>query len=171
MFYVKIDAMKKLVIGIAALAFILGTGLEANAQRRGEGHQGKHKKEYAKQYRKQDKAFHKHDRYDRSSQKYYEKRDRAYHKYYEKRDREYRKYAKQKRHHYRDHDAWYYGKRFHHRSEYVYFPAYCTYYDPYRRGYVYRSHNAWVFAPTMPSFMVGLNVGALNVQFMANLPL
>lgn len=163
--------MKKLLITIVALAFVVGTTIDANGRGRGKGHRGKHKSEYVKQHRKHDKAYHKEARYDQSYRKYHEKRDREYLKYYEKRDHEYRNYVKQKKHHYRDHDAWYYGKRFHHRSEYVYFPAYRTYYDPYRRGYVYRSHHAWVFAPAMPSFMARLNIGALNVQFMANLPL
>lgn len=163
--------MKNLVIGIAALAFIIGTTFEADAQGRGKGHRGKHKKEYAKQHhRKYDRGPHKHAKYD-AYRKYEAKRDRDYRKYYEKRDREYRKYVKQRGHRYRDHDAWYYGKQFHHRAEYVYFPAYHTYYDPYRRGYVYRRNNAWVFAPTMPSFLMGVNIGALNVQFMANVPL
>ncbi len=152
--------MKKLLICIAALVFMLGATVDANAQKRGKGHRDKDRKEYAKHHKKRDKAFHKSAKYDNSYRKYYEKRDRAY-----------RKYVKQKGHRYRDHDAWYYGKQFHHRTEYVYFPAYRTYYDPYRRGYVYRRNNAWVFAPTIPSFMAGLNVGALNVQFMANVPL
>lgn len=160
--------MKKLLIGIAVLGFIAGATLEADAQRRGSGHRGNHKKEYAKKYRKDDKAFHKRDK---AYWKHAEKRDREYLKYYEKRDREYRKYVKQRNHRYRDHDDWYYGRRFHHRSEYVYFPKYRTYYDPYRRGYVYRRNNAWVFAQTMPSFMAGVNIGGLSVQFMANIPL
>lgn len=151
--------MKKLLICIAALVFMLGATVDANAQKRGKGHRDKDRKEYAKYQKKRDKAFHKSAKYDHSYRKYYEKRDRAY-----------RKYVKQKGHRYRDHDAWYYGKRFHQRTEYVYFPAYRTYYDPYRRGYVYRRNNVWVFAPTIPSFMAGLNVGALNVQFMANVP-
>ena len=156
--------MKKLLIAIAALAFMVGTTIDANAQGRGKGHRGKHKKEYVKQHRKYDKALHK-------DANYHEKQHRKYWKYYEKRDREYRKYVKQKKHRYRDHDAWYYGKRFHHRTEYVYFPTYRTYYDPYRRGYVYRRNNAWVFAQAMPSFMMGVDIGGLNVQFMANVPL
>ena len=163
--------MKKLVIGIAALAFMMGTTIEADAQGRGKGHRGKHKKEYAKKHRKYDRTYHKQAKYDKAYRKYEEKRDREYRKYYEKRDREYRKFVKQRKHRYRDHDAWYYGKRFHHRSEYVYFPAYRTYYDPYRRGYVYRRNNAWVFAQTMPSFLAGVNIGALNVQFTANVPM
>ncbi|MFB2119589.1 hypothetical protein [Parapedobacter sp. 2B3] len=153
--------MKKLAIVIAAFAFIMGTTLEADAQGRGKDRRGKQKKEYVKHHQKQEKAY----------WKYAKKRDHEYRKFYEKRDREYRKYIKQKRHHYRDHDDWYYGKRFYHRSEYVYFPKYRTYYDPYRRGYVYHRNNAWVFAHTMPSFMMGVNIGGLNVQFMANLPL
>jgi len=156
----KIEAMKKLMIYAIALVFVLGANLDANAQKRDRGHRERERKEYAKYHRKKDKAFQKHARYDHSYRRHYEGRDHAY-----------RKYVKRKGIRYRDHDAWYYGKRFHHRAEYVYFPAYRTYYDPYRRGYVYRHRGAWVFAHTMPSFMVGLNLGALNVQFMANVPL
>lgn len=164
--------MKMLLIGIAALTFIAGVTVDANAQGRGKGQKGKHKKEYAKQHRRYDKAVHKQQaRYDKAYWKHAEKRDREYRKYYEKRDREYRKYVKQYKHRYRDHDDWYYDKRFHHRSEYVYFPKYRTYYDPYRRGYVYRRNNAWVFAQALPSFMLGVNIGSLNVQFMANVPM
>jgi len=152
--------MKKLMIYAIALVFVLGANIDANAQKRDRGHRERDRKEYARYDRKRDKAFQKHARYDHSYRRHYEGRDHAY-----------RKYVKRKGIRYRDHDAWYYGKRFHRRTEYVYFPAYRTYYDPYRRGYVYRHHGAWVFAHTMPSFMVGLNLGALNVQFMANVPL
>lgn len=154
------NAMKKLLICIAALVFVLGSSVDANAQKRGKGHRDKERKEYVKFHKKREKAYHN-----------YAKHDHSYRKYYEARDRAYKRYAKAKGLRYRDHDDWYYGRRFHRHTEYVYFPRYRTYYDPYRRGYVYRRNSAWVFAPTMPSFMVGLDIGALNVQFMANLPL
>lgn len=150
--------MKNFLIGIVTLALIGGTTLEAAAQ--GRGHHKHARKEYVKHYQKQRKHAH----------KYAEKRNKEYYKYYEKRDKEYRKYIKNQHKRYRDHDNWYYGRRFHHRTEYVYFPAYRTYYDPYRRGYVYQRNNAWVFAPNMPSVMAGVNIGALSVQFQANLP-
>ena len=142
--------MKRLLIGLIALAFIAGSAFDAEAQGRGNGHYKKARKEYAKQHKNQRKhAF----------------------KYMDWREKAYRKYVKDHHKRYRDHDAWYRDKRFQHRTDYVYFPEYRTYYDPYRRGYIYRRSNAWVFAPTMPSFFAGVNVGALNVQFMANLPL
>lgn len=152
--------MKRLLlIGIAALVLMAGTALEAEAQGRGNN---KHvRKEQAKYHKKQQKHAY----------KYAEKRDREYRKYYEKREKEYRKYVKNQNKRYRDHDKWYYGSRFYHRTEYVYFPEYRTYYDPYRRGYVYQRNSAWVFTQTMPSVMLGVNIGGLNVQFMSNLPL
>lgn len=145
--------MKNLLIGITALIFMAGTALEANAQGRKNGH----RKHYEKQMK--------------HAYKYAEKREKEYRKYYEKREKEYRKYAKNQHKRYRDHESWYYGPRFHHRSEYVYFPQYQTYYDPYRRGYVQRRNNTWVFSQTRPSVMAGVNIGRINVQFMANLPL
>jgi len=158
--YIEDKVMKKLLICIAAFVFLLGSTFDANAQKRGKGHWEKERKEYAKHHKKRERDFHGDAKYNHSYRKHYDRRDHAY-----------RKYVKQKGLRYRDHDAWYYGKRFHYRTEYVYFPAYRTYYDPYRRGYVYRRNHAWVFAPTMPSFMVGLNVDALNVQFTATVPL
>ena len=159
-FYKKKHAMKRLLIGIAALALVVSTAVEADAQ--GRGHGPKHgRKEYVKHVKKQ-----RHHAY-----KYAEKRDKEYRKYYEKREKAYRKYVKDQHKRYRDHDDWYYGPRFRQHTEYVYFPEYRTYYDPYRRGYVYRQNNAWVFAQTMPSVMAGVNIGGLNVQFMAKLPL
>ncbi|NGM61147.1 hypothetical protein G5B30_04355 [Sphingobacterium sp. SGG-5] len=151
--------MKRLLIGIAALALMAGTALEADAQGRG------HDKHMRKEQVKHDKKQRKH------AYKYAEKRDREYRKYYDKREKEYRKYVKNQHKRYRDHDKWYYSPRFYHRTEYVYFPQYRTYYDPFRRGYVYQRNNVWVFAPNMPSIMAGVNIGGLNVQFMANLPL
>ena len=151
--------MKKLLTGILVLVLMAGTAVEVDAQ--GRGHHKNARKEYVKHYQKRQK-----DAY-----KYVEKRNKEYRKYYEKREKEYLKYVKNQHKHYRDHDSWYYGPRFHHHTEYVYFPTYRTYYDPYRRGYVYQRNNAWVFAPTMPSVMAGVNIGALDVQFMANLPL
>ncbi len=153
--------MKKLMIYAATLVFAVAVASEANAQGRGKGHREKDRKEYVKYQKKQHKAVHRHAR----------DIDRSYRKYYQERDKAYRKYVQQRGVKYRDHDAWYYGKRFHRRTEYVYFPAHRTYYDPYRRGYVYQRNHAWVFTHTMPSFMAGVNLGAVNVQFMANLPL
>jgi len=152
------NAMKKLMIGIVALALMSSVVFEADAQ--GKRHHKNARKEYVKHYQKQ----HKH------AYKYAEKRDREYRKHFEKREKAYVKYVKSQHKRYRDHDSWYYSPRFYHKTAYVYFPTYRTYYDPYRRGYVYQRNNAWVFAPTMPAVMAGVNVGGLSVQFMANLP-
>jgi len=141
--------MKKLLICMAAFVFLVGASMNVQAQKRGKGGR--------------EKAIHhhvKHDHHARHDHKYKDKHKHAYLK------------IKHKEVHHRGHDKWYNGKRFHrHRTEYVYFPAYRTYYDPYRRGYVYMHNHAWVFAPTMPSFMLGLNFDAVQVQFAAQLPL
>src|SRR5690606_32784400 len=91
-------------------------------------------------------------------------------KYYSRRENAYRKYIKQHHKHYRDHDRWYYAPKFYHHNQYVYFPAYHTYYDPFRRVYIYRDHNRWIPTPNMPSLLVGLNLGNVQVQFMSRLP-
>ncbi|WP_353182939.1 hypothetical protein [Parapedobacter lycopersici] len=161
--------MKKLVIYVVAIVFGIMSFSDAYAQR-GRGHGRGNGKEHPK-YRHERGGHHYANGGHYRVREYDGRRGNSYREYYRERDKAYRKYVKQRGKRYRDHDAWYYGPRFYHRSEYVYFPAYHTYYDPYRRGYVYRQHNAWVFAQAMPSFMVGLNLGSVNVQFMANLPM
>jgi len=153
--------MKKLIIYVVAILFGAVATTEVNAQGRGNDRRVKGKKEYVKYHEKRQKAAYKRDK----------EIAKSYQAYYKTREKAYRDYVKRQHKRYRDHDKWYYDRRFHRRTEYVYFPAYRTYYDPYRRGYVYRHRNAWVFAPTMPSFLVGVNLGNVNVQFMANLPI
>lgn len=154
--------MKQLMIYAAVAVFSVATMSEASAQGRGRGHdRDKGRKEYVKFHEKRHKAAYKRDK----------EIAKSYREYYKERDKAYREHIKHSNKRYRDHDRWYYDRRFHRRSEYVYFPAYRTYYDPYRRGYVYLHNSRWVFAPTMPSFMVGVNLGTVNVQFMANLPM
>ncbi|MBK1440845.1 hypothetical protein JHJ32_12670 [Parapedobacter sp. ISTM3] len=152
--------MKQLMIYVAAIVFSVVSVSEATAQGRGKAHE-KARKEHAKYHEKRQKAAYKRDK----------EIAKSYREYYKERDKAYRAYVKRENKRYRDHDRWYYDRRFHRRSDYVYFPAYRTYYDPYRRGYVYWRNSGWVFAQTMPSFMVGINLGAANVQFMANLPI
>lgn len=150
--------MKKLLTFSVALVLSMSFFLvEAQPHR---SNQSKHKKEY---YKKQNKRH-------KDRVKYNEKDRKAARKYYEKREKEYAKYIKKKNKKYRDHDSWYYAPKFYNRSEYVYFPKYKTYYDPFRRAYVYKNKNKWVSVPTMPSFMVGLNIGGLQMQFIKDLP-
>ncbi|MGK6351680.1 hypothetical protein [Parapedobacter sp. DT-150] len=163
--------MKKLLIYIVALVVGSMTLNEVNAQGRGRGHGDKHRKEYTKSRHQGHKAAHYGRDRNQPHREYRRESYNSHREYYRERDNAYRGYIKRHNKRYRDHDRWYYDQRFYRRSEYVYFPAYRTYYDPYRRGYIYRRNNAWVFAPTMPSVMVGLNLGSVNVQFMANLPL
>lgn len=164
--------MKKLIVYAVALMLGAASFSDVHAQPGRKGHGRWNKKEHAKYRHARQKATYEYARErDKAAYEYRRERDKAYLAYYRERDKEYRAYIKKRNKRYRDHDAWYYGPRFYHRSEYVYFPAYRTYYDPYRRGYVYWHDRAWVFAPTMPSFLVGLNLGAVNVQFMANLPM
>lgn len=153
--------MKKLIIYISVLVFGFVTINDANAQRRRNDHRSKTRKEYAKYHKKQDRTFY----------KYSKNEGKAYRKYYKEREIAYKKYIKRQGVRYRDHDAWYYNKRFHQHNDYVYFPKYHTYYDPYRRGYVYPRNNGWVFAASVPSFMVGVDLGGLSLQFISKLPI
>lgn len=127
---------------VAVLMLFLGATIDANAQKRGHGHHHP-VKHHNVHVKSHDKAF----RHDHKHVKHHAK-------------------------HHRDHDHWYYKRRLHLRHPaYVYFPAYRTYYDPYRKGYLYLHHGAWVFAPALPAIMSGANLGAVQVQFSATLPL
>lgn len=162
--------MKKFVIYVVAVLFGVISFTSAGAQP-GRGRGKGDGRGHPKHRHERQKAAHEYARErGKAEREYYRERDKSYREYYRDRDKAYRKYIKKRSKRYRDHDAWYYGPRFHRRTEYVYFPAYRTYYDPYRRGYVYWHNNAWIFAQSMPSFMMGLNLGTVNVQFMANLP-
>lgn len=152
--------MKKMTTYLLVMFLSIGWILTAEAQPHRKA-QHKHKKEYYKKQAKRNKAY----------AKYAKEERKAIKKYYEKREKAYRKYAKEQRKAYRDHDRWYYSPKFHNRNEYVYFPKYHTYYDPYRRGYVYRSKNKWIFSQQVPTFMAGLNLGNINIQFMGRLPI
>lgn len=55
--------------------------------------------------------------------------------------------------------------------QHVYFPDYRFFYDPYRRGYAYWYHNGWVFSPTMPGYMVGVDMGKVRIQVLNGIPL
>src|SRR5690606_3657375 len=102
------NAMKKLLICIVALVFMLGSTFDANAQKRGKGHWNKERKEYAKYHKKREKAFHNYVKHDHRHRGYHAKRDRLRHR----------------------HDDCYYGRRFHRHTGDVYFPKYRTYYAP-----------------------------------------
>lgn len=158
---IKICAMKRSTIYIVALVFSLFIVTDLNAQGHGNGNRGRGKKEYVKRHKDHHKVYQRHAK----------GHEKSYKEYYKSRDKSYRNYIKSSGKRYRDHDAWYYNKRFHHRSEYVYFPKYRTYYDPYHRRYIYRRHNSWAYSPVMPSFMVGLDFGNLNIQLMGDLPI
>lgn len=56
-------------------------------------------------------------------------------------------------------------------KQHVYFPDYYTFYDPYRNGYVYWGSNAWVFSPTIPSFLATIDLGRARIQIMGDVPL
>jgi len=151
--------MKRSIIYSIALAFCLFIVVDLNAQGRGHGNRGGGKKEYRH-----------HDRH-KVYRQHAKNRDKSYKEYYKNREKAYRKYVKNNGKRYRDHDAWYYDSRFYRRDDYVYFPKYRTYYDPYHRRYVYRRNNNWIYSQAMPSFMVGVNLGGLAIQFMGDLPI
>lgn len=161
--------MKKSLIYGLLFIFSFGAAFSANAQshrnknyRHRENHAYKHERPRHWQNSRDDRHYHK-----RSKYAHHYKNE---HHYYAKREVAYRRYISKRHKAYRDHDRWYYAPRFYNRSEYVYFPRFKTYYDPFRRVYVYQRNRKWVYAPSMPSFMLGINLGNVSVQFLSRLP-
>ncbi|MDM8174339.1 MULTISPECIES: hypothetical protein [Olivibacter] len=101
-----------------------------------------------------------HYRYDRD---YYKKR----HKHYKKQARYYEKH---RRYDHYGYPRWARAHRYRARHH-VYFRDYCTFYDPYRGGYVYWSSNRWIFTPNVPAFLANVDLGRARIQLMANIPL
>jgi hypothetical protein len=56
-------------------------------------------------------------------------------------------------------------------NRHVYFPDYYTFYDANRGGYTYWQNNAWIFTPTLPSFLVNVDLGRARIQVMGDIPL
>jgi hypothetical protein len=55
-------------------------------------------------------------------------------------------------------------------KNHVYFRDYHTFYDPYRGGYVYRSNNKWIFSRSVPTFLVGVNLGGARINLLTDIP-
>ncbi|WP_276131712.1 hypothetical protein [Polluticoccus soli] len=56
-------------------------------------------------------------------------------------------------------------------KQHVYFPDYRFFYDPYRGGYSYWQNNGWVFSPTVPGFLGGVDLGKARIQLLGDVPL
>lgn len=56
-------------------------------------------------------------------------------------------------------------------TQHVYFPDYRFFYDPHRHGYAYWYNNGWVFSPTMPGYMTGIDMGKVRIQVLNGIPL
>lgn len=49
-------------------------------------------------------------------------------------------------------------------SEHVYFPDFYTFYDPNRGGYVFWQDDRWIFSPSLPTFMTGVDLGTARIE-------
>lgn len=164
-----------IILGIFSLFISLQKDVIAQpGHHKYEKHQryGKYDKDYHKDQRKAKKKHYKMQQ--KSKEKYYKERkkqsEKAYKAYYKHREKSYKHYVKQQKKAYKDHERWYYSPKFYHRDDYVYFPKYKAYYDPYRRGYVYQNKKGWMFSPTRPVFLANIDLGKVNIQFVGKLP-
>ncbi len=169
--------MKKwmFILGFIGLFFSLQTETTAQpVHRQYEKHNryGKYDNDYYKDQRKAEKKHYK--KQQKSKEKYYKERnkqsEKAYKAYYKHREKSYKHYAKQQKKAYKDHERWYYSPKFYQQEDYVYFPNYKAYYDPYRRGYVYQNKKGWMFSPNRPGFLTNIDLGNVKVQFVGRLP-
>lgn len=141
--------MKRILLFTTTIAFLF-ISLSADAQRRRDDyHRG------GDHYRYE----HGHGR----------KKDKHYKKHYNKPHRIDRRHAYYDRSHHRS-PYWSRAHRYR-MNRHVYFPDYYTFYDAQRAGYVYWHNNAWLFSPTVPSFMANVDLGAARIQLMGDLPL
>lgn len=131
----------------ALAAFFLFSSADLFAQQH-KGKRGeKARKEHYKKQEKYRKNAQKHDRH-------YDKRDH----YYAKSHKKYGPPSWAPAHGYRS-------------KHHVYFRDYHTFYDPYRGGYLYHRKNKWIFSRTVPTFLVGINLGSARVHVIDDIPL
>lgn len=114
--------------------------------------------------------------------KYWKERkeeDKRRGEYYKKRDKERDKYYKEA---YKDRNEYYKESYKHgfpkwakvHRYDshhHVYFREYNTFYDPYRRGYVFQDRGRWRFSLDVPSFLVGIDLGRAHIRIIKDIPI
>ncbi|MEH6308002.1 hypothetical protein RYH73_20265 [Olivibacter sp. CPCC 100613] len=144
-------------ITLCLMLLSIFTYSEALAQHgRGRGH-GREREHRGHDYRRGDRDHYRHDR------GYYKKS----HKHYNKQVRYYEKHRRQR---YYGYPRWAHAHRYRARHH-VYFRDYCTFYDPYRGGYVYWSSNRWIFSQSVPAFLANVDLGSARIQLMANIPL
>ncbi|WP_090678608.1 hypothetical protein [Myroides guanonis] len=155
--------MKRIVVlGLAIAGLWMASTVEGYAQRRDRDDRDDrdHRKEYNKDRHYKDR--------DKDRKEYYKdlrKADKEYHKDRYKAHKKYRKVAS--RHHV---PSW--GNRHnYHGDRHVYFKEYKTYYDPRREGYVYLDGGRWLFSPSVPKFMLNVDLGRAQIQIMQDIPL
>lgn len=150
--------MKRIVVlGLAIAGLWVASSVDAHAQRYDRDN-GRDKKEYSKHYKERNK-----DR-----EKYYKEMRKADNEYHKNRAKAAKKYGKvASRYHA---PAW--GKRHnYHGDRHVYFKEYNTYYDPRRAGYVYLDGGRWAFSASVPTFLLNVDLGRAQIQFIQDVPL
>lgn len=135
---------------LAATFFLFGSA-DVLAQNRNNGNRNNNSEKARKEYYKQQ-----------------EKERKAYNKYIEKQNKN------------NDRNYSYVGKRNgppawapahgYRAKNHVYFRDYQTFYDPYREGYVYRRNDKWVFSRSVPTFLVGVNLGSARMNIITDIP-
>ena len=152
--------MKRIVVlGLAIAGLWMASTVEVYAQRHDRDN-GKNKKEYNKGRYDKDR--------DKDRKEYYKDRRKADDKYYKDRAKARKKYRKVAYNH--NVPAW--GRHHSYRGDrHVYFKEYKTYYDPRREGYVYLDGGRWLFSPSVPKFMLNVDLGRAQIQIMQDVPL
>jgi len=168
--------MKKLFLLLASLAAInLAAVSNVNAQR--NGHNNDRSKNHnanarSKHYNKGNNK-NKHD--NRRDYPYAKNNNKVRHAgstYHQKPPIHNRRDKYVTRNNYRRHNnmpGWANAHRYNARHH-VYFRDYNAFYDPNRGGYIYWYNNAWIFSPTVPLFMAGVNLNRARIQVINDVP-
>ncbi len=105
---------------------------------------------------------------DKERDKYYKERNKERDKYYKEAYKERKEYYKEGHKH--GFPRWAEVHRYDSRHH-VYFRDYNTFYDPYRRGYVFQDRGRWRFSPDVPSFLVGIDLGRAQIRIIKDIPI
>ena len=147
--------MKRIVfIGLAIFGLLMASTTEIYAQRYDRESHGRKIGHYDKKYQDRDN--------------YYKDLRKAEQKYYKDRVKAKKKYQKNLAKH--QVPGW--AKSHNYKGDrHVYFTDYKAYYDYNRAGYVYHSGTRWVFSPSVPKFMLNVDLGKAKIQIMNQLPI
>lgn len=111
---------------------------------------------------------HGHKNANKHQKEYYKKQEKARKDYYKHRKKEQKHYSK---HAGKSHKRSWREARGYKNNHHVYFQDYAMFYNPHRKGYVYRHKNKWLFSKAIPVHLVNVDLANARIQYMTEVPL